>query len=259
MPLAFSYSGFIRILAQKERSMNSKAVRRTSTLAFAAILAFSTFSSIVRADDRAKDEDRLQNSGKVTAELMHVPDNIPQKLLNRADCVVVIPSVIKAGFVVGAAYGRGAMTCRTGENFRGGWGAPTMMALEGGSWGLQIGGQATDFVLLVMDRRGANAILTSKVKLGGDATVAAGPWGRDAEADTDATFRAEILTYSRTRGAFIGISLEGSTLRPDNDANLRIYGKKISARQIVLHNEAVVPDSAHLLIETLNNHSPKRL
>ena len=238
--------------------MNSKAVRRSLALAFATILAFSAFSASARAEDRSKDEDRLANSGKVTAELMHVPDNIPQKLLNKADCVVVVPNVIKAGFVVGAAYGRGAMTCRTGENFRGAWGAPTMMALEGGSWGLQIGGQATDFVLLVMNRRGANAILASKVKLGTDATVAVGPFGRDAEADTDLSFRAEILTYSRSRGVFAGISLEGSTLRPDNDANQRVYGKKLSARQIVLRNEALVPESAHLLIDTLNQHTSKR-
>jgi lipid-binding SYLF domain-containing protein len=221
-----------------------------------AVLAFSSSVS-TRADDRAKDEDRLQNSGQVTKELMNIPDGIPRKLLNKADCVVVIPSVLKAAFIVGGAYGRGAMTCRGGENFRGPWGAPTMMALEGGSYGLQIGGQATDFVLLVMNRRGANAILGSKVKLGTDATVALGPFGRDAEADTDVTFRAEILTYSRSRGLFAGVSLEGSTLRPDNGANERIYGKKISARQIVLHNEVAMPQSAQLLISTLTQHTTK--
>jgi len=210
------------------------------------------------ADDRARDEERLQNSGQVTKELMNIPDGIPRKLLNRADCVIVIPSVLKAAFIVGGGYGRGTMTCRSGQNFRGSWGAPTMMALEGGSFGFQLGAQATDFVLLVMDHRGANAILTSKVKLGTDATVALGPFGRDAEADTDATFRAEILTYSRSRGLFAGISLEGSTLRPDNDANERIYGKKISAREIALHNEVAVPRSAEPLIETLTRHTTKR-
>jgi lipid-binding SYLF domain-containing protein len=210
------------------------------------------------ADNRARDEERLENSGRVTRELMNIPDGIPRKLLNRADCVVVIPSVLKAAFIVGGGYGRGTMTCRSGENFRGSWGAPTMMALEGGSFGFQLGAQATDFVLLVMNRRGANAILTSKVKLGTDATVALGPFGRDAEADTDATFRAEVLTYSRSRGLFGGISLEGSTLRPDNDANERIYGKKIRAKEIALHNEVAVPASADLLIETLTRYTTKR-
>jgi lipid-binding SYLF domain-containing protein len=224
-----------------------------------AVAALTITNSLpTRAGERARDEDRLQNSGQVTQELMNIPDNIPQKLLNRADCVIVIPSVLKAAFIVGGGYGRGAMTCRNGENFRGPWGPPTMMALEGGSFGFQLGAQATDFVLLVMNRRGANAILASKVKLGADATVAAGPVGRDAEADTDATFRAEILTYSRSRGLFAGISLEGSTLRPDNEANERIYHKRIGAREIVLHNEVAMPRSAELLINTLTRHSAKR-
>jgi len=211
-----------------------------------------------RANDRAKDQERLHNSGQVMKEIIDVPDNIPQKLLDKAACVVVIPSVLKAAFVVGASYGRGTMTCRSGEDFNGPWGAPTMMALEGGSFGFQLGGQATDFVLLVMNSRGASAILASKVKLGGDASVAVGPLGRDAEADTDATLRADILTYSRSRGLFAGISLEGSTLRPDNDANRRIYGERISAREIALHNEVTVPQSADLLIDTLTEHSPRR-
>jgi lipid-binding SYLF domain-containing protein len=213
---------------------------------------------LASAESRARDEGRLENSGRVTQELMNIPDGIPRKLLNRADCVIVIPSVLKAAFIVGGGYGRGTMTCRSGENFRGSWGAPTMMALEGGSFGFQLGAQATDFVLLVMNRRGANAILTSKVKLGTDATVALGPFGRDAEADTDATFRAEVLTYSRSRGLFAGISLEGSTLRPDNGANERIYGKRIRAKEIALHNEVAVPESAELLIETLTRHTTKR-
>jgi len=211
-----------------------------------------------RANDRAKDQERLHNSGQVMKEIIDVPDNIPQKLLDKAACVVVIPSVLKAAFVVGASYGRGTMTCRSGEDFNGPWGAPTMMALEGGSFGFQLGAQATDFVLLVMNSRGASAILASKVKLGGDASVAVGPLGRDAEADTDATLRADILTYSRSRGLFAGISLEGSTLRPDNDANRRIYGERISAREIALHNEVTVPQSADLLIDTLTEHSPRR-
>src|SRR5271154_1008089 len=176
------------------------------------VLAFST-----PADDKEKDEDRLKNAGAVLSEILNVPDDIPQDLLDKADCVVVFPSVLKAAFVVGASYGRGAMTCRRGQNFNGPWGAPSMMALEGGSVGFQIGGQATDFVLLVMNDRGANGILSSKVKLGGDASVAAGPVGRDASAETDVSLRAEILSYSRARGIFAGVSLEGSTIRPDND------------------------------------------
>jgi len=211
----------------------------------------------LRADDKQKDEDRLQNAGTVAKEIMDIPDDIPQDVIDKADCVIVFPSVIKAAFIVGASYGRGTMTCRSGDDFRGPWSAPTMMALEGGSVGFQIGGQATDFVLLVMNERGASSILYSKVKLGGDASAAAGPVGRNATAESDVTFRAEILSYSRARGLFAGISLEGSTVRPDNDANERIYGKKIDAKEIVLHGAVPVPPSAKLLISTLNQHSPK--
>ncbi len=213
--------------------------------------------SPVRADN--KDEDRLQNSGEVMKEIIDIPDDIPQNLLDKADCVIVIPSVLKAAFIVGGSYGRGAMTCRSGEDFQGPWGAPTMMALEGGSFGFQLGGQATDFVLLVMNSRGASSILNSKVKLGADASAAAGPKGRDAEADTDVTLRAEVLTYSRARGLFAGISLEGSTLRPDNDGNKKIYGKELEAKEIALHNAVPVPPAAKLLIDTLTTHSPKNL
>ncbi len=211
------------------------------------------------ADDTAKDQNRLETSGTVLHEILNVPDDIPQDLLDKADCVVVFPTVLKAAFVVGASYGRGAMTCRRGPNFTGPWGAPSMMALEGGSVGFQIGGQATDFVLLVMNDRGANGILSSKVKLGGDASVAAGPVGRDASAETDVSLRAEILSYSRARGIFAGVSLEGSTIRPDNDANERIYGEKISAKDIVLRHDTTVPPSAHNLIATLDARTPKHV
>jgi SH3 domain-containing YSC84-like protein 1 len=211
----------------------------------------------LRADDKQKDEDRLQNAGVVAKEIMDIPDDIPQDVIDKADCVIVFPSVLKAAFVVGASYGRGAMTCRSGDDFRGPWSAPTMMALEGASVGFQIGGQATDFVLLVMNERGASSILYSKVKLGGDASAAAGPVGRNATAESDVTMRAEILSYSRARGLFAGISLEGSTVRPDNDANERIYGKKIPAKDIVLHGAVPVPPAAKALIATLNQHSPK--
>jgi len=216
----------------------------------AAVLALS-------AHAQSKEQDRLENSGRVVKEIMDIPDNIPESVIDKADCVVVLPSVLKGAFVVGASYGRGVMTCRTGENMRGPWGAPTMMALEGGSFGIQAGGQATDFVLLLMSERSASSILTSKVKIGGDASAAAGPVGRNASAETDVTFRAEILTYSRARGLFAGISLAGSTLRPDNGGNQALYGKKISAKDIVLKGAVPPPPSAQLLIQTLNSHSPK--
>jgi len=215
------------------------------------------FAEVANASDQTKDDDRLKNCGTVLKEILDVPDNIPQDLLDKADCVVVFPSVLKAAFIVGASYGRGAMSCRRGEDFRGPWGAPTMMALEGGSFGLQLGGEATDFVLLVMNERGASGILASKVKLGGDASVAAGPVGRDTSAETDASLRAEILTYSRARGLFAGVSLEGSTVRPDNGDNKRVYGKEIPARRIVLSGKVAVPPAAEQLVSTLDAKTPK--
>jgi len=211
-----------------------------------------TVSGVARGADKDKDEDRLKDCGTVLKEILDIPDNIPQDLLDKADCVVVYPSVLKAAFVVGGSYGRGAMTCRKGENFVGAWSAPTMMALEGGSFGFQIGGQATDFVLLVMNESGARGILAGKVKLGGDASVAAGPVGRDASAETDVTLRSEILSYSRSRGLFAGISLEGSTIRPDNKANEQIYGKKLEAKQIVLSDQVRTPAAAEQLVSTLD-------
>ena len=220
-----------------------------------AVLPF--FAEVASASDQTKDDDRLRNCGTVLKEILDVPDNIPQDLLDKADCVVVFPSVLKAAFIVGGSYGRGAMSCRKGENFKGPWGAPAMMALEGGSFGFQIGGQATDFVLLVMNESGASGILSSKVKLGADASVAAGPVGRDASADTDVTLRAEILSYSRARGLFAGISLEGSTIRPDNGDNRRVYGRKIPARSIVLSGAVAVPPAAEQLISTLDAKTPK--
>ena len=221
------------------------------------LLVPPVLSSSAFAADSEKDEDRLMNSGTVLKEILDVPDDLPQDLLDKADCVVVFPSVLKAAFIVGGSYGRGAMSCRRGENFRGPWGAPTMMALEGGSFGLQIGGEATDFVLLVMNERGASGILASKVKLGADASAAAGPVGRTASAETDATLRADILSYSRARGAFVGVSLEGSTIRPDNGANRKIYGKELSARQIVLSGQVAVPPSGRKMISTLDSRTPR--
>jgi SH3 domain-containing YSC84-like protein 1 len=205
-----------------------------------------------------KDENnRIENAGKVMVEILDVPDDIPADLLDKAECVIVLPSVMKAAFIVGGSYGRGVMTCRSGPDFNGRWSAPAMMALEGASVGFQIGGQATDFVLLVMNKRGASSILTSQVKLGGDVAAAAGPKGRDVAAASDVTMRAEVLSYSRSRGLFAGVSLEGSTLRPDGDGNARLYGQGVSAKEIVINSKIRPPASANLLISTLNKKSPR--
>ena len=204
-----------------------------------------------------KEQKRLENSGVVMEEIMNTPENIPQELLEKAECVIVFPSVLKAAFGVGGSYGRGAMVCRTGAGFGGPWGAPAMYALEGGSFGFQLGGQATDLVLLVMNDRGAQSILSSKVKLGADASAAAGPKGRDVSADTDAYLRAEILSYSRSRGLFAGISLEGSTLRPDDEANEQVYGRKITSREVVLGKDIAVPASGRRLLRILQKDSPR--
>jgi lipid-binding SYLF domain-containing protein len=221
-------------------------------------LVLAPASSARAKDEDQKDNDRIENAGTVVQEILDIPDDIPQDTLDKARCVIVFPSVLKAAFIVGGSYGRGVMTCRTHQDYTGPWGAPTMMALEGGSFGLQIGGQATDFVILVMNNRGADSVLHSKVKLGGDASVAAGPKGRDASAETDATMRAEMLSYSRARGVFAGISLEGSTVRADNDANKRIYGKEISAEDIITESRLSAPASAHLLLARLQKASPHR-
>src|SRR5208282_1741204 len=203
-----------------------------------------------------KEQSRVANAGQVMKEVLNIPDDIPQSVIDKADCVVVLPSVLKFAFGFGGSYGRGVMTCRGVEDFKGPWGAPTMMALEGGSFGLQLGGQATDFVLLLMSPRSAHSILASKVKLGGDISAAAGPVGRNVSAETDVTLRAEILSYSRARGLFAGISLSGSTLRPDNAANKKLYGKNVSARHVVLNNEVAAPAAAKLLLDELTKRSP---
>jgi SH3 domain-containing YSC84-like protein 1 len=202
-------------------------------------------------------EDRLANSALVVKEAMGMHSRIPKSLLDKAYCVIVIPSVIKGAFGFGGSYGRGAMSCRGGEDFTGPWTPPSMTALEGISFGLQAGGQATDFVLLVMNERGARSILGGKVKIGGDAAASAGPVGRDTQANLDVYLRTTILSYSRSRGLFAGVSLEGSTLRPDNRANKKLYGKKVSAKSIVLENAVATPAPAEKLISTLNQYGQK--
>ena len=224
----------------------------------ACLVTLVVCARVVGAGD-SKEAKRLQNCGTVLKEILDIPDDIPQELIDKAECIIVYPSVIKAAFVVGGSYGRGAMTCRTGASFTGPWSAPSMMALEAGGVGFQIGGQATDFVLLVMNDRGAHSILSSKVKLGADAAVAAGPKGRNLQAATDVTLRAEILTYSRSRGLFAGISLEGSTVRPDNDANERVYGKKLPAEDIIFKGAVPVPPAARKMISYLNKRAHKKL
>jgi SH3 domain-containing YSC84-like protein 1 len=227
----------------------------------ALVVAVALMAMPVSADDKSdkKENKRLENCGTVIKEIMDIPDDIPQDLIDKAECIIVYPSVVKGAFIVGGSYGRGAMICRTGEHFTGPWSAPTMMALEGASFGFQLGGQATDFVLLVMNPRGARSILSSKVKLGADASAAAGPKGRNAEASTDVTLRAEVLTYSRARGLFAGISLAGSTVRPDNGANEALYGKKVEAQDIVFKGVVPVPAAAQKMVAYLNKKTPKNL
>jgi lipid-binding SYLF domain-containing protein len=240
-PLGFDFDGGRRFMR--------KIMPAVMALALMALPAFG-------AGDK-KEAARLENAGTVLEEIMNIPDDVPQDLLDKAECVVIFPSVLKFAIGIGGSYGRGAMVCRSGEHFTGPWGAPSMAALEGGSFGFQLGGQATDFLLLIMNPRGATAILNNKVKLGADAAAAAGPKGRNAAASTDVTLRAEILSYSRSRGLFAGISLEGSTLRPDNDANERVYGKKLDASDIVLKGVVPVPASARKMDAILNKKSPK--
>ena len=205
-----------------------------------------------------KEEDRLKESYSVLKEILGTPDKgIPRDLLNKAECVVVYPSVKKGAFIVGGEYGRGAITCRKGDDFRGLWSAPAMFALEGGSVGFQIGGEATDFVLLVMNEKGANSVMSSKIKLGADASAAAGPVGRTTSAETDVVMKAEILSWSRARGVFGGVSLEGSTLRSDDGANKNLYGKELSAKQIVREGKVQTPASGKPLIQLLQKTSPK--
>lgn len=229
------------------------------TVLTAMVLALVTAVGPAQAQDKddRKETDRLADAAGVLKDIFGMPDSIPQDLLDKAECAIVFPSVIKVAVGIGGSYGRGAIVCRTGATYDGPWGAPAMFALEGASIGFQLGGQATDFVLLVMNDRGASSVLGSKVKVGADASAAAGPKGRNAGASTDIVMKAEMLTYSRSRGLFAGISLEGSTLRADNDANERLYGRKIDARDIV--GKEPVPAAGRALVDVLNQRSPKNL
>ncbi len=219
-------------------------------------MALTICVSAAFADD-VREEERVRDAGDVMKEILNIPDDIPQDLLDKAECVVVLPSVKKGAFGVGASYGRGVMICRSGQHYTGPWGPPALYALEGVSIGFQLGGQATDFVLLVMNPRGARSLLSSKVKLGADASAAAGPKGRTAEGATDVVMEAEILSYSRNKGLFAGISLEGSTLRSDGNANEKLYGKKLTAKEIIVEHKVAVPECARELVSLLEKKSPK--
>ena len=207
--------------------------------------------------DNQKEQERVKESGEVLKEILNIPDDIPQELLDKAECLVILPSVKKGAFGIGGSFGRGVMICRSGERYTGLWGPPSMFALEGINIGFQLGGEATDYVLLVMNPKGARSLLSSKVKLGADASAAAGPKGRSSEAATDVVMNAEILSYSRAKGLFAGISLEGSTLRSDGGANEKLYGQKVSAKDIIRSGKARTPACAQELVALLDKKSPK--
>jgi lipid-binding SYLF domain-containing protein len=219
-----------------------------------AIALISSLTAFAANDEH--EEERVKDAGSVLKEILNIPDNIPEELLDKAECVVVLPSVKKGAFGIGGSYGRGIMVCRSGEHYKGKWGAPALYALEGVSIGFQLGGQATDFVLLVMNPKGAKSLLSSKVKLGADASAAAGPKGRTAEGATDIVMNAEILSYSRNKGLFAGVSLEGSTLRSDGSANEKLYGKRVSAKEIIREGKVATPVCAHELVAVLEKRSP---
>jgi len=223
-----------------------------------AILLVALFAAfVVAANAQKKENERIEEAATVMKEILGMPEGIPHDLLNKAECVVIYPSVKKAAFIVGGSYGRGLITCRTHQNFTGPWSAPAMFALEGGSFGLQLGGEATDFVLLIMNESGANSVMSSKVKIGADASAAAGPKGRSTSAETDVVMKAEILSYSRSQGLFAGVSLEGSTMRSDDGANKALYGSEISAKEVVRQGKVKAPASASRLLALLNKTSPR--
>src|SRR5437773_413739 len=221
-----------------------------------AVLLTCALALPVFAANDEKEAERVKGSGVVLKEILNIPDDIPHDLLDKAECVIILPSVKKGAFGIGGSYGRGVMVCRSGAHYKGRWGAPALYALEGISIGFQLGGQATDFVLLVMNSKGARSLLTSKVKLGADASAAAGPKGRTAEGATDVVMNAEILSYSCNKGLFAGVSLEGSTLRSDGSANEKLYGRKLTAKEIIRGGKVGIPASAHELVSLLDSKSP---
>jgi lipid-binding SYLF domain-containing protein len=246
-------AGYNLVLPMGEKPMKSWA-------SIVLCLAFAVPGFAADQPKGAVEQERLKASYDILKEVAGMPDKgIPRDLLNKAECVIVVPTVKKAAFIVGASYGRGVMTCRSGPDFRGRWTPPAMYAIEGGSFGLQAGGQSTDYVLLIMNEKGAKSVMSSKVKLGGDASVAAGPVGRATSAETDIVMKAEILSWSRNRGVFAGLSLQGSTLRSDDDANKNLYGKELNAKQILTEKTVTTPPAGVPLISYLNKITPKHL
>jgi SH3 domain-containing YSC84-like protein 1 len=219
---------------------------------------------LMAGEDEEREDKRLENCGKILGEILNEPEHgMPQYILDRAYCVIMLPGTKRGnGFIFtggfGGTFGRGAMTCRTGDHYDGPWGAPTMVALEGVTWGLAAGGASTDILVTIMNENGANSILTSKAKLGGNVTATAGPVGRDAAAESDAMLKSELLTFARAKGLFAGAELQGSTLRADGPANEKIYGKKINAKDVVLHGADAPPQSAKELLDALTQRSPTR-
>jgi lipid-binding SYLF domain-containing protein len=227
---------------------------RTTLLTILALGAVVFSPLAIAADKESSAADRLDASADVLADMMHAADKgIPQDLMNKAQCVVIVPNMKKAGFIFGAKYGRGFAACR--RRGGSGWTAPAAMRIEGGSFGLQIGGSESDVVVLVNADSGMKHLLEDKFTLGADATAAAGPVGRDASAETDAQLHAEMLSYSRSRGAFAGLTLEGATLRPDKDANKELYGREIANREILTGSAVKAPPAAAKLERTLNRES----
>ena len=232
--------------------------RRVAVLAVLIVVVLFVALPLGQADDQkgGTERDRVKDSGQVLKEILDAPDKgIPESVMNGSKCVIVLPSVKKAAFVIGASYGRGVMTCRTGDDYKGPWSAPIMMASSGGSIGFQIGGQATDFVIIVMNDAGARSLLNSKVKLGADASVAAGPVGRTAEASTNGRMQAQMLSYSRSQGIFGGVSLSGSTLRPDGDANENLYGQKVTPQEIIAGKVPMPPEAQQLIADLQKSQS----
>lgn len=201
-------------------------------------------------------ESQLQKATNVFNEIMRTPDKtIPKELMEKAVCVGIVPSELKGAFIVGGSYGRGVLICR--ENGNGPWGAPSMFTLGAGSLGFQIGGKATDLVFIVMNPEGARKLVQDSVKLGAELSVAAGPVGRTAAGATDAQLHAEILSYSRTRGLFAGASLDGAVIKQDRDDNRKLYGRNVTAKQILIENEVAPPAAAHELRAALDKYSPR--
>ncbi|MBN2243237.1 MAG: lipid-binding SYLF domain-containing protein [Acidobacteria bacterium] len=224
-------------------------------LLFAAVILLNT----PLLDAASKVNDRVVSAAVALKEMAQASDgSIPGDLLDKCSCVAVIPGLKKGGFIFGASYGKGVIACRT-QNGDGPWSAPTMLQLTGGSFGLQIGVQSVDLVLLIMNVSGIESLLDSKFTLGGDASVAAGPIGRTAAAETDAWMTARILTYSRARGIFGGLVVKGGTVRPDKDANFVLYGRHIEPRQVLFRPPESVPDDAQIFLKELNRISPKRI